>query len=212
MLLAFIFVLYPCMFCDITGTFPVWSFLPNIVTSLKERRPKLGAVETRNYISTGWFLNEDLIVEMSCSRAVGMHGETLACKPASASSKQHGIQYRVACVLGKALPQNRMVYNNPKWLQSLICNVQHHQNLWDLYAVHATFLHSHKAGVWCAVSRGRLLGKFSSKTALTWSAAFTLSMNSSNALLKRKLPKHYSNKTARAMVRELSMLFEDRVI
>jgi hypothetical protein len=32
-------------------------------------------------------------------------------------SKQHGIHCREACVLGGTLPQNRIVWNNPEWLQ-----------------------------------------------------------------------------------------------
>jgi len=65
------------------------------------------------------------------------------------------------------------------------------------HAAHETSLHPVKSGVWCAASRRRIVGPifFFSKISLSRSATLTLSMNSSDISLKRKLPKHGSNKT-----------------
>jgi hypothetical protein len=47
----------------------------------------------------------------------------------------------------------------------------------------------------------RFLGPFPSKTPLTRSATLTQSVDSPNTLLKRKLPKHGSNKTVQHAIR-----------
>jgi hypothetical protein len=120
---------------------------------------------------------------------------------------EHGVQCREVCSWWSITPKQNHLERS-RVITASDLDIEHHQ-ICDMEVCESVQADRNCEHTECAVSCQRIVGTIFFETPLTWSATLTLVMNSSDTLLKRKLPKHGSNKTAQVTVHELIQLFRD---